>query len=151
MDFQPGQRSISDVNNFGSSVVVASVVPPASSSGVESCTSGTAQDYLYIIDALTGGNVNSFDVNKDGTLDAYSVAYASSGFGRGNVIAKNTTAYRPEYNVSPTAPQPTCTGGAVNAVIIGTSSTSLAGGYACTNSSVFRRSWRQILNLPKMQ
>ena len=151
MNFQAGQRSISDVNNFGSSVVVASVVPPGNNAGVESCTSGTAQDYLYIIDALTGGNANSFDVNKDGTLDAYSVAYTASGFGRGNVIAKNTTAYRPEYNVNPAAPQPTCTGGAVSAVILGTASTSLAGGYACTSTSVFRRSWRQILNLPKMQ
>ena len=47
-----------------------------------------------IIDALTGGNVNSFDVNRDGVLDPFSVAYAASGFGRGNVIAKNTTGYR---------------------------------------------------------
>ncbi len=152
MNFEAGQRSISDVNNLGGSVVIASVVPPPGASAVESCSSsGTAKDYLYIVDVLSGGAAKSFDVNGDGAPDAYSVLYATTGFGRGSVIAKDYIGYRTESNISPNAVEPPCVGGSTQVTIIGTESTSVKASYKCSNTIAWRRSWRQLFNPPKMQ
>ena len=54
----------------------------------ESCSnSGGLANAVYVLDALTGKNKLSFDVNGDYRPDTYSVAYiAAGGYTRGNII-----------------------------------------------------------------
>lgn len=83
-----GERIIGDAANLGSSVVLTSVFVKNTDTTVESCSnSGGLANAVYVLDALTGKNKLSFDVNGDYRPDTYSVAYiAAGGYTRGNII-----------------------------------------------------------------
>lgn len=88
---QPGERSIADVQNFGRSVIITTTVlrPPASG---EMCSvADLPGNYVYIVNAQSASPElsRSFDVDGDGRLDAYAVAYApQGGFTRGISVSR---------------------------------------------------------------
>ncbi|MBT9550004.1 MAG: hypothetical protein IV088_04070 [Hydrogenophaga sp.] len=88
---QPGERSIADVQNFGRSVIITTTVlrPPASG---EMCSvADLPGNYVYIVNAQGASPElsRSFDVDGDGRLDAYAVAYApQGGFTRGISVSR---------------------------------------------------------------
>ena len=84
-----GERVIGDAANLGSSVVLTTTFIKNTSITLESCTSSGLSNAIYILDALTGKNKMSFDVNGDHRPEAYSVVFiADGGYTRGNVISK---------------------------------------------------------------
>lgn len=88
-----GERVIGDVFNLGSNVFVSSVVVNnAASVDEETCTvKASPPNFLYGLDALTGGLKRAFDQNGDGKADQFSVAYIpGGGFTRGSVITQTT-------------------------------------------------------------
>jgi type IV pilus assembly protein PilY1 len=158
LTFEAGQRSVSDVLNVGHTVVIATVVPPSDTSAVESCTAATAVvGYVYQLDALTGGNPDiagysggrgsGFDINGDGIGDGYGVAKAP-GFPRGNVIARDNIGPRTEsvYNKDGNVP---CDGTTTGGALLGTGTSALNLVSTCGGGG-YRRTWRQLINPPRI-
>ncbi len=88
-----GERVIGDVFNLGSNVFVSSLVPNTSAaSGTETCTiKASPPNYLYGLDALSGGLKRAFDQNGDGRFDQFAIAYIpGGGFTRGSVITQTS-------------------------------------------------------------
>ncbi len=101
-----GERSVADVQNFGRSVIITSTVlrPPPEG---EMCTvAALPSNYVYVVNAQEASpNLSrSFDVNGDGTLDAfdsntdgrtdagYAVAFVpGGGFSRGVSVTRFRT------------------------------------------------------------
>lgn len=82
-----GERIIGDAANLGSSVVLTSVFVKNTDTSVENCASSGLANAVYVVDALTGQNKLSFDVDGDYRPDTYSVAYIDAGgYTRGNII-----------------------------------------------------------------
>lgn len=158
MTFEAGQRSVADVLNIGHTVVISTVVPPSSASTAESCTAGTSvSGYVYQLDALTGGNPDrtgysdgkssGFDINGDGIGDGWGVAKAQ-GFPRGNVIAQNNIGPRTENVLTKDGNVP-CDGSTASGAMLGTGSTALGLVSTCGGGG-YRRTWRQLINPPRI-
>jgi type IV pilus assembly protein PilY1 len=157
MTFEAGQRSIADVLNLGQTVVISTVVPPSNASTVETCTAdNSVAGFVYQLDAETGGNPDNaghkggngsgFDVNGDGVGDGMGVA-KSLGFPRGNVIARDTFGPRTESLVGgENAP---CDGSSASGSLLGTGDKALSLISTCT-STAWKRTWRQLLNPPRI-
>ena len=64
----------------------------ASTLDAETCTvKASPPNFLYGLDALTGGLKRAFDQNGDGKADQFSIAYiAGGGFTRGSVITQTS-------------------------------------------------------------
>lgn len=88
---QPGERSIAEVQNVGTSVLITTTVlrRPAST---EMCTiNDLPANYVYLLDARTASATRSrsFDVTGDTRLDPFAVAFMpSGGFTRGVSVTK---------------------------------------------------------------
>ncbi len=91
-----GERSIADVQNFGRSVIITSTVLRPPPDGEMCSAADLPPNYVYIVNAQSAAPElsRSFDINGDGSLDAwssgsgnnggYAVAYApQGGFTRG--------------------------------------------------------------------
>lgn len=88
-----GERVIGDVFNLGSNVFVSSVVVNNGTAvDEETCTvKASPPNFLYGVDALSGGSKRAFDQNGDGKADQFSIAYIpGGGFTRGSVITQTS-------------------------------------------------------------
>ena len=112
---------------------------------------------MYGVDALTGGLKRSFDQNGDGKLDAYSVAYLpKGGFTRSSVLTQsNSTSNILDPNLTIGVGDPK--EGDIDLIVrpkpipvkgynTGVDGSMLIG--VGTESTGWRRTWRQIINLP---
>ncbi len=158
LSFEGGQRSIADVLNFGQTVVISTVVPPNRASAVESCTVATGvTGYVYQLDANTGGNPDTgnrssgrssgFDVNGDGIGDGMGIAKAP-GFPRGNVITRDHIGPRTEPPPRDLDNVP-CDGSTAQGSLLGSGSSALKLVSTCGDAA-FRRTWRQLINPPRI-
>jgi len=105
---RPGERSIADVQNYGSNVVITSTVlrRPAST---EMCSaSDLPANYIFNLNAQEASPdlSRSFDVDGDGRLDPFAVAYAAGGgFSRGiSLTRRYTNSTGTELPVEPVPP-----------------------------------------------
>jgi len=140
-----GERVVGDLANLGSSVIVSSFLPEDKAQGIESCTAtGSLPNIIYVLDALTGKNKNSFDVDGNGSFDAYSVASISDGgFTRGNVNSRDMVG-QPNEGHPDGKPRTSCTN--ETGFLTGVGGTQKAGdGCPARN---WRRSWRQVVSPP---
>ncbi len=140
-----GERVVGDLSNLGSSVIIASFLPEDKNLSIESCTAtGSLPNIIYVVDALTGGNKRSFDVNSDGIFDSYSiVSIPDGGFTRGNVVTRNLVGL-PNEGSPDLKPNTECTN--ESGFITGVGGTQKAGD-ACEGKS-WRRSWRSVIGTP---
>jgi Tfp pilus tip-associated adhesin PilY1 len=148
-----GERVIGDVFNLGSNVFVGSLVPNAGATGVETCTvKSSPPNFLYGLDALSGGLKRAFDQNGDGRFDQFSIAYIpGGGFTRGSVItqtskdpASTTGLGLPNEGDPDLKVKKACTGEqGYNTGISG----SVAVGDGCPAG--WNRSWRQLMVPPQ--
>ncbi|WP_447775247.1 pilus assembly protein [Variovorax boronicumulans] len=141
-----GERVVGDLANLGSSVIVSSFLPEDKAQGIESCTAtGSLPNIIYVLDALTGKNKNSFDVDGNGSFDAYSVVSISGGgFTRGNVNSRNMIG-QPNEGHPDGKPRTSCTN--ETGFLTGVGGTQKAGD-GCSDSRTWRRSWRQVVSPP---
>ncbi|MDP9881175.1 Tfp pilus tip-associated adhesin PilY1 [Variovorax boronicumulans] len=141
-----GERVVGDLANLGSSVIVSSFLPEDKKQGIESCTAtGSLPNIIYVLDALTGKNKNSFDVDGNGSFDAYSVvSIPSGGFTRGNVNSRNMVG-QPNEGQPDGRPRSSCTN--ETGFLTGVGGTQKAGD-GCPDSRTWRRSWRQVVSPP---
>ncbi|PLC04375.1 pilus assembly protein PilY [Variovorax sp. RO1] len=141
-----GERVVGDLANLGSSVIVSSFLPEDKAQGIESCTAtGSLPNIIYVLDALTGKNKNSFDVDGNGSFDAYSVVSISGGgFTRGNVNSRNMIG-QPNEGHPDGKPRTSCTN--ETGFLTGVGGTQKAGD-GCPDSRTWRRSWRQVVSPP---
>ncbi|MCY1513409.1 hypothetical protein D9M68_479040 [compost metagenome] len=141
-----GERVVGDLANLGSSVIVSSFLPEDKKQGIESCTAtGSLPNIIYVLDALTGKNKNSFDVDGNGSFDAYSVvSIPSGGFTRGNVNSRNMVG-QPNEGQPDGKPRSSCTN--ETGFLTGVGGTQKAGD-GCPDSRTWRRSWRQVVSPP---
>ena len=141
-----GERVVGDLANLGSSVIVSSFLPEDKKQGIESCTAtGSLPNIVYVLDALTGKNKNSFDVDGNGSFDAYSVVSISrGGFTRGNVNSRNMVG-QPNEGRPDGKPRSSCTN--ETGFLTGVGGTQKAGD-GCPDSRTWRRSWRQVVSPP---
>ncbi|WPG34837.1 PilC/PilY family type IV pilus protein [Variovorax sp. EBFNA2] len=141
-----GERVVGDLANLGSSVIVSSFLPEDKAQGIESCTAtGSLPNIIYVLDALTGKNKNSFDVDGNGSFDAYSVVSISGGgFTRGNVNSRNMVG-QPNEGHPDGKPRTSCTN--ETGFLTGVGGTQKAGD-GCSDSRTWRRSWRQVVSPP---
>jgi Tfp pilus tip-associated adhesin PilY1 len=149
-----GERVIGDVFNLGSNVFISSVVPDTASSVAETCTvKASPPNYLYGLDALSGGLKRAFDQNGDGRADQFAIAYIpGGGFTRGSVITQTSKDPNSSQGVGlPTEGNPDlevkskCTSEqGYNTGISG----SMQMFDAC--AAGWKRSWRQVLNPPTL-
>jgi Tfp pilus tip-associated adhesin PilY1 len=112
----PGERSIANVQNFATSVIITSTVlrPPPE---VEMCTSPLPANYVYVLNAQEAsprlsrsfdidgdGRLDAYDSNADGRTDAgYAMAYVErGGFSRGLSV----TRFRTQADGTPLADDP---------------------------------------------
>ncbi len=97
----PGERSIADVINVGTSALITTTVIRPPPPNTETClASDLPPNYVYLLDARTGASTysKSFDVTGDGRLDEYAVVYRpQGGFTRGNSV----TTYRTNLDGTP--------------------------------------------------
>lgn len=93
-NLRTGERSIAGVQNYLSNVIITSTLlrPPASG---EMCSiSDLPANYIYNLNAQEGSPElsRSYDVDGDGRLDAYAIAYApAGGFSRGIRLTRTYT------------------------------------------------------------
>lgn len=101
---QPGERNIDQVRNLGPNVLIATtVIAPPSNPNEEICRlSNLPANYLYVLDAVTGAMPRrGLDANRDGRLDAFSVAaITSGGYSRGMAIKRLSSSSDGRYSVS---------------------------------------------------
>jgi type IV pilus assembly protein PilY1 len=158
LTFETGQRSVADVLNIGHTVVISTVVPPSTASTTESCTAATSvAGYVYQLDAVSGGNPDTagfsggrssgFDINGDGIGDGWGVAKAQ-GFPRGNVIARDSIGPRTESVLTKDGNIP-CDGSTTGGALLGTGTSALALVSTCGGGG-YRRTWRQLINPPRI-
>ena len=90
---QKGERSIDQIRNLGSSVIITTTVLSAFDSTLELCSaSSLPANYIYILNALNGASARSFDMDRDGRLDDVSVVLVSAGgYSRGMAITNLTS------------------------------------------------------------
>lgn len=141
-----GERVVGDLSNLGSSVIVTSYLPEDKNLTIESCTAtGSLPNIIYTLDALTGKNKYSYDVNADGTFDAYSiVSIPDGGFTRGNVSTRNLVG-QPNEGSPDLKPSTDCTN--ETGFLTGVGGTQKVGD-GCAAPKSWRRSWRSVINAP---
>lgn len=141
-----GERVVGDPSNLGSSVIVTSFLPEDKNLTIESCTAtGSLPNIIYTLDALTGKNKNSYDVNADGTFDAYSiVSIPDGGFTRGNVSTRNLVG-QPNEGSPDLKPTTDCT--SETGFLTGVGGTQKVGD-GCDSPKSWRRSWRSVVTPP---
>ena len=84
-----GERSIDQIRNIGSSVIVnTTVLDSSTSNDPETCTAANLPlNYLYVLNALDGAGKPAFDTNRDRVYDAPSmVLIEAGGFSRGYAL-----------------------------------------------------------------
>ena len=89
-----GERSIDQVRNVGSSVLITTVVlGPDLLNTTEKCVaSNEPQNFIYVLNAENGGGGKSVDIDGDGRLDDVSVVFVQQGgFSRGTGIVEKTS------------------------------------------------------------
>ncbi|GER16389.1 prepilin-type N-terminal cleavage/methylation domain-containing protein [Variovorax boronicumulans] len=141
-----GERVVGDLANLGSSVIVTSFLPEDKNMGIESCTAtGSLPNNTYVLDALTGKNKYSFDVDGNGSFDFYSiVSNPAGGFTRGNVTSRNMVG-QPNEGRPDGKPEVNCTN--ETGFLTGVGDTQKIGD-GCGVSRTWRRSWRQVVSPP---
>lgn len=77
----PGERSIDQISNVGSSVLINTTALNSGTSGAsETCTaSNLPPNYLYLLNALDGAGKPAFDSNRDGVLDLPAMVLLEAG------------------------------------------------------------------------
>ncbi|WP_245597917.1 pilus assembly protein [Ottowia thiooxydans] len=140
-----GERVISDLANIGSSVRITSFLPEASNLSIESCTaSGSLPNIMYVLDASTGGNKYSFDINSDGRADLYSImAIPAGGYTRGTVTSRNSLGLPNEGDVK-LKPKVTCT----DETAFETGNVESAPIFDACPTVGWRRTWRPVISPP---
>lgn len=141
-----GERVIADVVNLGSSVILTSVLLQDKKSDVETCEiSANNANIIYGLDALTGGNKRTFDINGDGQPDQYSMLFvADGGFTRGNITSTADAVGKDNEGNITLTPQTDCTGASGIESGVGGSRNVYDG---CGNNN-WRRQWRPISKPP---
>lgn len=173
LDFAPGQRNIGPILNFNQTVVIATVVPSATTL-VESCTvSDALKSYVYQLDAETGGsaqtngiatglpgsartrgrysfgNGSGFIVNGAGLLgNKVSIAEAA-GFARNNALSERAIGPQPEDQPKEQLEAP-CNSASENVTLLGVGATALQLVSSCSDGRGYRRTWRQLINPPRI-
>ncbi|MDP2073170.1 pilus assembly protein [Hydrogenophaga sp.] len=76
-----GERSIDQVRNIGSSVLInTTVLNSSTGNNTESCTAANLpSNYLYLLNALDGAGNPAFDADRDGTVDNTAVVLLEAG------------------------------------------------------------------------
>jgi Tfp pilus tip-associated adhesin PilY1 len=140
-----GERVVGDLANLGSSVMITSFLPEDRNLGIESCTAtGSLPNIIYVLDALTGKNKYSFDVDSNGSFDLYSiVSIPAGGFTRGNVTSRNMIG-QPNEGRPDLKPDVDCTN--ETGFLTGVGGTQKAGD-GCM-AKAWRRSWRPVVSPP---
>jgi type IV pilus assembly protein PilY1 len=140
-----GERVVGDLANLGSSVVITSFLPEDRNLGIESCTAtGSLPNIIYVLDALTGKNKYSFDVDANGSFDLYSiVSIPAGGFTRGNVSSRNMIG-QPNEGRPDLKPDADCTN--ETGFLTGVGGTQKAGDGCAAKG--WRRSWRSVVSPP---
>jgi len=140
-----GERVVGDLANLGSSVMITSFLPEDRNLGLESCTAtGSLPNIIYVLDALTGKNKYSFDVDSNGSFDLYSVvSIPAGGFTRGNVTSRNMIG-QPNEGRPDLRPDVDCTN--ETGFLTGVGGTQKAGD-GCV-AKVWRRSWHPVVSPP---
>lgn len=140
-----GERVVGDLSNLGSSVMITSFLPEDRNLGLESCTAtGSLPNIIYVLDALTGKNKNSFDIDSNGTFDTYSVvSIPAGGFTRGNVSSRNMIG-QPNEGRPDLKPDPDCTN--ETGYLTGVGGTQKVGDGCAAKG--WRRSWRPVVSPP---
>ncbi|WP_390347787.1 pilus assembly protein [Variovorax boronicumulans] len=141
-----GERVVGDLANLGSSVMITSFLPEDRNLGLESCTAtGSLPNIIYVLDALTGKNKYSFDVDSNGSFDFYSiVSIPAGGFTRGNVSSRNMIG-QPNEGRPDLRPDVDCTN--ETGYLTGVGGTQKAGD-GCSAPKVWRRAWRPVVSPP---
>jgi len=141
-----GERIVGDLANLGSSVMITSFLPESKDLGLESCTAtGSLPNIIYVLDALTGKNKYSFDVDSNGSFDFYSiVSVPAGGFTRGNVSSRNMIG-QPNEGRPDLRPDVDCTN--ETGYLTGVGGTQKAGD-GCSAPKVWRRAWRPVVSPP---
>ena len=156
-----GERVIGDLFNLGGNVFATSVVINNTKTTEDSCVAGSgAVNVMYGVDALTGGLKRSFDQDGDGKADLYSVAFLpKGGFTRSSVVTKSNSNNPPESYFDPSFEGGVGDPKEGNIKLLPTAKATGDKGYNTgvdgtvtifdgKDSSGWRRSWRQIMNLP---
>lgn len=140
-----GERVVGDLANLGSSVMITSFLPEDRNLGIESCTAtGSLPNIIYVLDALTGKNKYSFDVDSNGSFDLYSiVSIPAGGFTRGNVSSRNMIG-QPNEGRPDLKPDVDCTN--ETGYLTGVGGTQKAGDGCAAKG--WRRSWHQVVSPP---
>ena len=153
-----GERVIGDLFNLGTSVFATSVVISNTQTTADSCVASSgAVNVMYGLDALTGKLKKTFDQNGDGKADAYSVAFLpKGGFTRSSVLTQSSSTSNildPNLTIGVGSPKEgnidllvreKATGDkGYNTGVDGTVTI-----FDGKDSTGWRRSWRQIINLP---
>ncbi|QFZ87738.1 pilus assembly protein PilY [Variovorax paradoxus] len=143
---ESGERVVGDLANLGSSIIATSFLPEDKNLGIESCTAtGSLPNNTYVLDALTGKNKYSFDVDGNGSFDFYSiVSNPAGGFTRGNVTSRNMVG-QPNEGRPDGKPEANCTN--ETGFLTGVGDTQKVGD-GCGTSRTWRRSWRQVVSPP---
>ena len=140
-----GERVVGDLANLGSSVMITSFLPENKNLGIESCTAtGSLPNIIYVLDALTGKNKYSFDVDSNGSFDLFSiVSIPAGGFTRGNVSSRNLIG-QPNEGRPDLKPDADCTN--ETGYLTGVGGTQKAGDGCAAKG--WRRSWRSVVSPP---
>lgn len=140
-----GERVVGDLSNLGSSVIITSFLPEDKNLTLESCTAtGSLPNIIYVLDALTGKNKYSFDVDSNGSFDLYSiVSIPAGGFTRGNVSSRNLIG-QPNEGRPDLKPDVDCTN--ETGFLTGVGGTQKAGD-GCV-AKAWRRSWHPVVSPP---
>lgn len=140
-----GERVVGDLANLGSSVMITSFLPEDRNLGLESCTAtGSLPNIIYVLDALTGKNKYSFDIDSNGSFDLFSiVSIPAGGFTRGNVTSRNMIG-QPNEGRPDLKPDVDCTN--ETGFLTGVGGTQKAGD-GCV-AKVWRRSWHPVVSPP---
>jgi type IV pilus assembly protein PilY1 len=140
-----GERVVGDLANLGSSVMITSFLPEDKNLSIESCTAtGSLPNIIYVLDALTGKNKYSFDVDSNGSFDLFSiVSIPAGGFTRGNVSSRNLIG-QPNEGRPDLKPDADCTN--ETGYLTGVGGTQKAGDGCAAKG--WRRSWRSVVSPP---
>ena len=140
-----GERVVGDLANLGSSVMITSFLPEDKNLSVESCTAtASLPNIIYVLDALTGKNKYSFDVDSNGSFDLFSiVSIPAGGFTRGNVSSRNLIG-QPNEGRPDLKPDADCTN--ETGYLTGVGGTQKAGDGCAAKG--WRRSWRSVVSPP---
>lgn len=155
---ETGERNIDQIRNLGSNVLIATtVIKPPADPNAEMCrVSDLPTNYLYVLDAQTGGMPKrALDQDGDGKLDAYSIVRViGGGYSRGMAMRvtfkgdlwsgdlrkrRNTQADEGEGTTETKCLSTT-------ARLIGTEGGSIAAGSSCTSG--WNRSQYQLVQPP---